>query len=58
MENSIVKCLLRHENMRNQSLHNYGVKRWCVATHFEKNFQTALNFGQNQHTLKIIFKVR
>lgn len=28
MENSIVKCLIRHENMRNQSLHNYGVKRW------------------------------
>lgn len=28
MENSIVKCLIRHENMWNQSLHNYGVKRW------------------------------
>ena len=27
-------------------------------THFEKFFQSALNLGPNQHTLKKIFKVR
>ena len=27
-------------------------------THFEKKFQSALNLGPNQRTLKIVFKVR
>ena len=37
---------------------NYVAMHFEIITHFENFFQSALNLGPNQRTLKIFFKVR